>query len=214
MRILAGLMIAACVTLIGCSNGQEQTVEVPEEVGFAEWLPITPDDMSETQKAQHEISLAATNAFASEMMGELMAALDSDDPTAGITVCGANAPTIAAHIAEDYGVKIGRTSMKLRNPANTPPRWAEKTVADQVGQPTYLIGPEGELGTLLPIRLKAQCQMCHGAPTEIDETIQTALADHYPDDQATGFVEGDLRGWFWVEALPGEPEGSEAETTS
>ena len=204
MRIFAGLMIVTCIALIGCSDGQDQTVEVQEPTAFAPWSQVSPEDMSATQKAQHELCLAATNAFASEMMGELMAALDSDDPTAGITVCGANAPAIAAHIADDYGVKIGRTSHKLRNSANTPPQWAEQIVADQVGQPTYLAGPNGEFGALVPIRLKAECQMCHGALEEIDATIQETLAEHYPDDAAVGFTEGDLRGWFWIEAPAGE----------
>ncbi len=203
MRLLTAILIVTLFTLIGCSNEPEKPAEVPEVIEVTQWTAITPEDMNETQKAQHELCLSATNALASEMMGELMAALDSDDPTAGITVCGANAPAIATHISEDYGVKIGRTSHKLRNPANAPPSWAEQVVAAQVGQPTYLAGPNGELGTLLPIRLKAECQMCHGAPTEIIEEIQNALAEYYPDDQATGFKEGDLRGWFWVEAPPG-----------
>ncbi len=204
MRIFTGMMIVGCIVLIGCSDGQDQTVDVQEPAAVSQWTTVTPEAMSENQKAQHELCLAATNAFASEMIGELMAALDSDDPTAGITVCGANAPAIAAHLAEDYGVQIGRTSQKLRNPANIPPQWAEQVVADVVGQPTYLAGPNGEFGALLPIRLKAECQMCHGAPEEIDVAIQAALAEHYPDDAATGFAEGDLRGWFWIEAPAGK----------
>jgi len=28
------------------------------------------------------------------------------------------------------------------------------------------------------------------------------LAAKYPMDQATGFKEGDLRGWFWIEVPP------------
>ena len=204
MRIFTGMMIIGCIVLIGCSDGQDQTVDVQEPAAVAQWTTVTPETMSETQKGQHELCLAATNTFASEMMGELMAALGSDDPTAGITVCGANAPAIAAHIAEDYGVKIGRTSRRLRNPANTPPEWAEEIVAKKVGQPTYFAGPTGQFGALLPIRLKAECQMCHGDPEEIDEAIQASLAEHYPDDAATGFSEGDLRGWFWIEAPAGE----------
>jgi len=204
MKIFAGITIVACIALIGCSNGQDQTVEIQEPAAGSQWSAVTPGDMSETQRAQHQLCLAATNAFASEMMGELMAALDSEDPTAGITVCGANAPAIAAHIAEDYGVKIGRTSRRLRNPANTPPLWAEEIVAKKVGEPTYFAGPTGEFGALLPIRLKAECLMCHGAHEEIDEAIQAALAEHYPADAATGFTEGDLRGWFWIEAPVGE----------
>lgn len=204
MKRIAFMLIVTGILVSGCSKTPEQPVETPDPVVLAEWVEISAEGMSDTQKAQHELCLAATNALASEMMGELMAALDSDDPTAGITVCGAKAPAIAAQISTDYGVKIGRTSHKLRNPANAAPQWAKQIVADQVGQPTYLAGPQGEFGALLPIRLKAECQMCHGSPGEIDESIQIALAEHYPEDQATGFVEGDLRGWFWIEAPPGE----------
>ena len=53
--------------------------------------------------------------------------------------------------------------------------------------------------------------MCRGSAGEIDEEVLAALAENYPDDQATGFIEGDLRGWFWVEAPPGEPEVEETE---
>lgn len=205
MRFLISLMIVGCFVVSGCSDSKEPVTMVQEPVEVGQWTPVTPEEMGDTQKAQHELCVAATNAMASELMGELMAALDSDDPTAGITVCGAKAPEIAAHIARDYGVEIGRTSHKLRNPANTPPQWAETIVGDQLGQPHFLAGPNGEFGALLPIRLKAECQMCHGAPENIDETILTALAEHYPEDAATGFAEGDLRGWFWIEAPGHQP---------
>jgi hypothetical protein len=32
--------------------------------------------------------------------------------------------------------------------------------------------------------------------------VTAAHAAKYPKDQATGFKEGDLRGWFWVEVPP------------
>jgi hypothetical protein len=101
---------------------------------------------------------------------------------------------------------MGRTSNKLRNPDNVPPEWAEDLVAAGVAEPRFLAGPEGELGALLPIRLKAECQMCHGPVEMIDEEIQAAIAEYYPNDQGVGFHEGDLRGWIWVEAPPGEEE--------
>ena len=34
--------------------------------------------------------------------------------------------------------------------------------------------------------------------------VKVALDEQYPDDQATGFNVGELRGWFWVEFPPGE----------
>ena len=207
MKHLVVACVVVCLALVGCARPAEEPVVV-EETTVVEWEKVLPGLMTETQKAQQELILTATNALAAELMGELTAALDAGDPSAAIAVCRGKAPTVAAHVTEIYGVEIGRTSYRLRNPANEAPSWAEAYVADLVEDPTYVAGPEGELGALLPIRLRAECQMCHGSAEEIDEEVMAALAENYPDDQAMGFVEGDLRGWFWVEAPPGEPETS------
>ena len=49
------------------------------------------------------------------------------------------------------------------------------------------------------------CDSCHGPADRIDPAVQAMLAVRYPGDRATGFVEGQLRGWFWVE-VPRQPE--------
>jgi len=205
MKHLVAACVAVCLVLVGCARPAEEPVVV-EETMVVEWERVLPGLMTETQKAQQELMLTATNALAAELMGELTAALDAGDASAAIGVCREKAPSVAANIFEMYGVEIGRTSYRLRNEANVAPSWAEAYVADLVEDPTYVGGPNGELGALLPIRLRAECQMCHGPAEEIDEGIQAALAEHYPNDQAMGFAEGDLRGWFWIEAPPGEPE--------
>jgi hypothetical protein len=203
--VVAGV---CCLCLIGCAKSVEQPVAV-EEAAAPEWERVLPGLMTETQKAQQELILTATNELASEMMGELMAALDEGGPADGIRVCREKAPTVAAHVAQMYGIEIGRTSHLLRNPANVPPAWAASYVAEMVDEPTWVGGPDGELGALLPIRLKAECQMCHGPAEMIDPEVMAAIRETYPDDRAVGFSDGDLRGWFWVEAAPGEPDVAE-----
>ena len=84
--------------------------------------------------------------------------------------------------------------------------WAQDLVKERIGEPVYLAGPAGELGALLPIRLKAECQMCHGPAEQIVDEVKAAIAENYPEDQATGFAAGDLRGWFWVEVPVGASE--------
>lgn len=202
MRNLAIVVLFSCVAVISCSTEEAPEPAVVDTAEVSSWATVAPSEMTDTQKLQQELCLAATNAMASELFSELTAALDTGDPTNGITVCGAKAPGIAHDVGAAFGVKIGRTSTKLRNPNNTAPDWAVATVTEGTGNPTYLTGPEGAFGALLPIRLKSECRICHGDPTEIDEGIQQALAEHYPEDQAIGFAEGDLRGWFWVEAPP------------
>ncbi len=204
MKRLTVLLVVFGFMVLGCAKPAEESVEV-EDVAVVEWEKVLAGSMTDTQKAQQELVATAVNALASEMMGELTAALDSGD------VCKEKAPGVAAHIKDTYGVKIGRTSHKLRNEANVAPEWADPYVAELAEDPTYLAGPNGELGALLPIKLRAECQMCHGPVEGIDEGIMAAISEAYPDDQALGFIEGDLRGWFWVEAPPGEPEVSTTE---
>jgi len=204
MKQLVVTFAVCCLVLIGCAKPAEEPPIVEQEAVVVEWERLLPGLMTETQKAQQELVLTATNALVSEMMGELMAALDAGDASAAIGVCREKAPSVADRVSDQFGIKIGRTSHKLRNPANVAPPWAEPYVKELVADPTYLAGPNGEMGVLLPIHLKADCQMCHGPAEMIDSDIQAAIGEHYPDDQATGFAEGGLRGWFWVEAPPGE----------
>ncbi len=205
MKQLTVVYIGVCLVLAGCSQPAEERTIVEETTAVA-WAKVLPDLMTESQQAQQELMLTAAKALATELMGELSAALAAGDPSAAIGVCRGKAPLVAAQVSDTYGLEIGRTSHRLRNPANVAPAWADAYVADLVEDPTYLAGPNGELGALLPIRLKAACQMCHGPAEDIDQAIQATLAADYPDDQAVGFAEGDLRGWLWVEAPPDEVE--------
>ncbi len=205
MNRLVVACLAVSLAITGCSREPETPLEVQAPVSG--WHAIAPSDMNDTQKAQQELVLSATNALASEMMGELTAALDSGSADQAIGVCKTIAPSVAAQISGQFGLEIGRTSHKLRNPNNLPPEWAEVFVRDVVEQPTYVVGPGGELGALLPIRLKAECQMCHGPAEMIDDDVMAAVSAEYPADQAVGFAEGDLRGWFWIETPPGENGG-------
>ena len=99
-------------------------------------------------------------------------------------------------------MRVGRASHRLRNPANAPPAWVapilETWVADPAARaPRTVSLAEGRSGYVEPILLQPPCLTCHGeslAP-EVAERIRTS----YPEDRATGFQVGDLRGVFWVE---------------
>jgi hypothetical protein len=201
MRIWISSFGVLLIAVLGCSRPAE-----PPADETATWQLIASYKFTDTQEAQRELALAAVNAMMSENMGELEAALAGGDPAEGITACRIKAPEIARRVGEQFGVTIGRTSFALRNPDNKPPAWAEEQVAERVGEPTFLAGPAGEFGALLPIRLKAECQMCHGPQDMIAEETLSAIAEQYPDDQGVGFAEGDLRGWFWIEVPGGAAE--------
>jgi hypothetical protein len=162
------------------------------------WTVVAEGDMMPEQMVQHKRALAARDEMSASLKGRLMEVMGSKGPAAAISVCSKEAPQIAEQISQEHRLKIGRTSFRLRNTDNAPPKWATQLVAGRVTEPTYLT-QEGRLLALLPIRIQAPCLMCHGSLDTIPPLVKDALSAHYPKDQATGFQVGDLRGWFYVE---------------
>lgn len=144
-------------------------------------------------------ALSAKKALFEKLSTRLVQAMSDGGPANAIEVCSKDAAKLANEVGNELDLKIGRTSFKLRNPKNAPPAWAAPMVKERVTEPKFVDLPADKLGAMLPIRLMPQCMTCHGPKENIDKEVLTALADRYPDDQATGFKVDDLRGWFWVE---------------
>ena len=119
-----------------------------------------------------------------------------------IDVCATKAPAIAAEVARAHDVRIGRTSWKLRQTGNLPPPWTQPLVDQRVDDECVVMSEGGTIGVLTPIRVAAACLQCHGTAADLAPGVAEALERLYPDDDATGFAAGDLRGWFWVEVPP------------
>jgi len=197
-RILAPLRLLpllGALLLIAC--GDEAPAPAPRG-------PLRVEDMNAQTKAQSARALAARDALMKTLGGRLLSTITGKGAVAAISICKEVAPEIAATVAKEHGVKIGRTSFKLRNPANVPPAWAASAVADRVAEPAWFGLRDGGLGGLLPIEIQPLCTKCHGPDDIVSADLKRELAKAYPDDQATGFAIGDLRGWFWVE-VPATP---------
>lgn len=193
------LMLAAW----GCGESTPAGSPSDELVVAPTWRNVAKADLSPGQRAQLGRAMAAKDEMAKTLMGELKGELESGGPSGAVVVCRDMAPMISEHVADNHGVKIGRTSHRLRNPENLPPEWADAAVEAVSETAVYVEGPAGELGVLLPIKLAAPCLACHGADESLDVDVRSALAESYPEDRATGFAADDLRGWFWVE-VPGQ----------
>jgi hypothetical protein len=152
---------------------------------------------------------AISREFAGELRGALERAIAEKGPVAAIEVCRGEAPRIAARLSGQYGATVSRTALKVRNPGNAPQPWqraglesfqrrlAEGANADSLEH--FELQPNGGARYLKAIVTAPSCALCHGE--SLSPEIQDALQERYPQDQATGFKPGDLRGAFSIEWL-------------
>jgi hypothetical protein len=177
-----------------------------ETVATAQWSEMALEALSDDQKAQHATAMGRQGRTDGLPPLRTRNGPGRGRPRDGHHGLQPGAKAIAAEVAASHTVSIGRTSHRLRSPDNQPPTWAEALIERRAGEPVFLAGPEGELAAFLPIRLKPECQMCHGTAEHVTDEVAAAIARDYPDDQAVGFAPGDIRGWLWVEVPPAAPE--------
>jgi hypothetical protein len=124
-----------------------------------------------------------------------------DGPVNAISACRTEAPHISTELSVD-GVVMGRSSHKLRNQGNVAPSWAKPIIDGYVVDSTQRTPAavelgDGRYGYVEPIMMQPLCLTCHGSDVHPD--VAAKISELYPDDEATGFSEGDFRGVFWVE---------------
>jgi acyl-CoA synthetase (NDP forming) len=145
----------------------------------------------------------AMGALRTRLTEKLLAEVNARGPASAIRVCRDEAPAAAKDAAAKLGVEVGRTSAKLRNPANAPRPWMKAYLDEVSALPAQEVGARffdlgDRIGVLRPIPTGPLCVRCHGAALE--PAVKDALARDYPLDRAVGFKEGELRGLFWAES--------------
>lgn len=142
-----------------------------------------------------------------ELSHNLLEALNSVGPAGAIDFCSKRAYPITDSMSAEMGVRIKRVSDKLRNPSNKANYdeldfmgYVRKMMAE-TGKPTpQMFEKNGLYYGHYPIIIETQCLQCHGVPgKDIAKETLLALKEKYPNDKATGYKIGDLRGLFVVE---------------
>ena len=170
-------------------------------------LASHPTFADEQQDFQMQ-SKAAIKEFATTLKGALVSAMESGGPTEAIKVCNQVAPAMAATLSDKYGFEIARTSLKVRNPDNKADCWEQKTLkqfedrkqaSEEIKTLTVSKSNDKEMRMMKAIPTGAVCLKCHGS--NIAEPVQASLNELYPEDQATGFALGDIRGAFTIRKI-------------
>lgn len=156
-----------------------------------------------------ETAQAAIQSLAGALKSELQAAMQSGGPTAAIEICNTRAMPLTAKVAAEHGLQLARVSLKNRNPANQANAWQAAVLRDfearaeqgeDVSQlawsETADTGGTREFRLMKAIPTGGVCLACHGQA--LSPEVSQVLNALYPDDWATGYSEGDIRGAFVV----------------
>jgi len=209
-RLVAGALVTAMTVLAaGCGQGggSDTGAVAPPAAQHDRAVTGSPARQA-ADLAEPELAAAAARELGSRLKSRLVATLQSEGPVAAIDVCQVEAPEIAADVSAGAGLQVGRRSLKLRNPANRPDT-RERAVLEgwqaavAAGTAATALPVHTEAGAdflwMKPIVVEGPCLTCHGEV--LAEPVAAAIAARYPDDQATGYALGDLRGAFVVRAF-------------
>lgn len=148
---------------------------------------------------------AAARALNDRLRTKLLSTMEAGGPASGVVVCEYQAQALTNEVQRTLGVRVKRTSLKIRNPRNAPDeyerdlliRLAEKHRQGML--PVEIMEERREGGQRVfryakPLVAASFCITCHGRAEEIPPDVRSELEIRYPDDNATGYREGDLRG--------------------
>ena len=170
-------------------------------------LTAAPADAPPEVVASREVA----RKFGATLKEALQQAIQSGGPVNGIAVCHEKAGQIADELSQQQGMLVGRTSLKVRNPANAPDNWelavlkqfeARKAQGEPADHLEFFAVIDDDQGQktfryMKAIPTTALCLNCHGE--NLSPEVDAKLKELYPNDQARGFKEGELRGAFTLD---------------
>ena len=197
------LILGLASLLVACGGKEEPKTDTTESKKPAATAPLDKAALAEQAKA-------AIKTYGGSLKAELQTAMQSGGPVNAISACQLKAPEIAKTVSEGEKLQISRVSLRNRNPVmGVPNEWqtqvlndfeARKVKGEAIESLVYseLVENAGkqEFRFMKAIPTEAMCLTCHGS--EISPAVMTRLKELYPQDKATGFKEGDLRGAFVV----------------
>lgn len=194
------LLLLSMPSRLNCSAADEPSL------GRSAPQPLT----SGLKKVAVDRAKVIANETFGVLSSNLQFAIQSGGLTNAVPFCAVVAPPLTRGVANKHGVSLRRFSHKARNllgranevelsvlksfqallvnNTNPPPAFATNLIA-------------GKATVFAPIVIQNEvCLKCHGVPgREIHPDVHSVIRRHYPEDQATGFSAGQLRGAWRID---------------
>lgn len=145
----------------------------------------------------------------SAILSKLSIAIQEQGLKGALEYCSANVSNIIDSLSKVHQCKIRRTSLKLRNTANSPRNDDEIMILQQFRE-NYLqnkvtegrlVERDGKPVFYKPIIVMMNtCLKCHGKPKiDISSEVENKILELYPNDQAMNYELNDFRGMWVIE---------------
>ena len=148
------------------------------------------------------------------LMSNLKKEIKNHGLEGAVEFCSKNAIGLTDMISEraGEGVRLKRVSEQYRNPANKPDHadafaytYFEKYLKKEGHYPqNFVLRMRHKMNKDIeifryfePLYIQEACLKCHGE--KVDPKVKAKIKELYPDDKATGYKLGDLRGFVAVE---------------
>jgi len=177
---------------------------IPGLMAFTMASPVFADDI---QTKYLEDSRKTALEFMQKLGATLKQQLETGGAENAVGVCKQFAPALAAEYSGDSRT-VKRVSLKPRNQAlGIPDAW-EKQILENFdheladGKPIGSMEKSTVVETadgrwfryMKAIPTQPMCLQCHGQSYQIPDGVKALLAKEYPNDQATGYSAGAVRG--------------------
>ncbi|HZF71625.1 DUF3365 domain-containing protein [Sulfuricurvum sp.] len=166
---------------------------------------LMAEPLSQEQMIQKGTEVST--ALVQKLGGELKTQMQSGGPLAALHFCSQNALSLTDQIAKESGTSVKRVSLQNRNPVNaaTPEEKAVLSQWQEILKKSEALPPykltklsNGHTVYYKPIVINNEaCLKCHGDIAG-DSPLAKAIKETYPEDHATGYKMGDLRGMVVV----------------
>lgn len=173
-----------------------------------------------TEKADHDLQLSDSAISLYRQHGQaivqqsfkalsqaLTTAIEEGGVEHAIQFCNVQALPITDSMAQLFHADVQRVSLKNRNPVNLADsieagfiyRLEQKMLNGIEVNDTLFVSSDGKMTFLAPILMAPACLKCHGTEgKEMTSQTLAAIGQLYPQDKATGYQLGELRGLWRV----------------
>jgi replication fork clamp-binding protein CrfC len=190
LTILVVLLFLTCKNATPTPSGQEESV------------------VNKKEELYKQKGKAIATATFTSLSGQLQKAIKDGGVPNALEYCNLAALPLVDSLSKVHKATIRRTSLKVRNPKDSPTALEAKVLLEYANQ--FQNGEELKAMVLevdtqtnaffAPIMLNEFCLQCHG---KVGKTLSAEnyqiIQKIYPQDKAIGYVTGDLRGIWSIQ---------------